>query len=112
MPCCKPRNAYRTFNQSCEEREEVNLEHSPVQEILDLKEDGEEGNPQGYGKSHGINETISIVSKLRDVEVVTFAVFVSLLSFISGPKSQPSSWSLVSKMMQSKTVACEEETEV
>ncbi|KAI5345254.1 hypothetical protein L3X38_013131 [Prunus dulcis] len=28
MPCCKPRNAYRTFNRSCEEREEVNLEHS------------------------------------------------------------------------------------
>ncbi|CAL9022926.1 unnamed protein product [Prunus brigantina] len=59
------------------------------------------------------SETISIVSELRDVEAVTLAVFESLLSFISCPKSQPnSSWSLVSKMMQSKQVACEEETEV
>ncbi|PQM36027.1 uncharacterized protein Pyn_25738 [Prunus yedoensis var. nudiflora] len=57
------------------------------------------------------NETIAIVSTLRDVEAVTFAVFESHLSFISGPKSQPSRWSLVSKMMQSKKVACEEETE-
>ncbi|KAI5345253.1 hypothetical protein L3X38_013130 [Prunus dulcis] len=57
------------------------------------------------------NESIAIVNKLREVEAVTLAVFESLLSFISGPKSQPSSWSLVSKMMHSKKVACEEETE-
>ncbi|XP_021814024.1 uncharacterized protein LOC110756857 [Prunus avium] len=76
LPLTQQALAQETFNQSCEEREEVNLEHSPGQEILDLKEDGEEGNPQGYGKSHGINETISIVSKLRDVEAVTFAVFL------------------------------------
>ncbi|CAL8121871.1 unnamed protein product [Prunus armeniaca] len=37
------------------------------------------------------NETFSIVSKLRDVEAITLAVFESPLSFISGPKSQPSS---------------------
>ncbi|CAL8121893.1 unnamed protein product [Prunus armeniaca] len=57
------------------------------------------------------NESIAIVNKFREVEAVTLAVFESLLSFISGPKSQPSSWSLVSKMMHSKKVACEEETE-
>ncbi|KAL6270928.1 hypothetical protein ACE6H2_027839 [Prunus campanulata] len=58
------------------------------------------------------DETFSVVSKLREVEAITLAVFESLLSFISGPKSQPSSWSLVSKMMQSKKVACEEATEI
>ncbi|CAL8121865.1 unnamed protein product [Prunus armeniaca] len=57
------------------------------------------------------NETIAIVNKFREVEAVTLAVFESLLPFISGLKSQPSSWSLVSKMMHSKKVACEEETE-
>ncbi|CAL2241284.1 unnamed protein product [Prunus armeniaca] len=57
------------------------------------------------------NESIAIVNKFREVEAVTLAVFESLLPFISGPKSQPSSWSLVSKMMHSKKVACEEETE-
>ncbi|XP_008236145.1 PREDICTED: uncharacterized protein LOC103334942 [Prunus mume] len=57
------------------------------------------------------NESIAVVSTLREVEAVTLAVFESLLSFISGPKSQPSSRSLVSKMMHSKKVACEEETE-
>ncbi|PQM36036.1 uncharacterized protein Pyn_25747 [Prunus yedoensis var. nudiflora] len=55
------------------------------------------------------HESIDIVNKLREVEAVTLAVFESLLSFISGPKSQPSRWSLVSKMMHSKKVACEEE---
>ncbi|ONH92441.1 hypothetical protein PRUPE_8G175800, partial [Prunus persica] len=49
--------------------------------------------------------------KLREVEAVTLAVFESLLSCISGPKSKTSSWSLVSKIMQSKKVACEEEAE-
>ncbi|CAL8121917.1 unnamed protein product [Prunus armeniaca] len=57
------------------------------------------------------NESIAIVNKFREVEAVTLAVFESLLPFISGPKSHPSSWSLVSKMMHSKKVACEEETE-
>ncbi|CAL9006839.1 unnamed protein product [Prunus brigantina] len=57
------------------------------------------------------NESIAIVNKLKEVEAVTLAAFESLLSFISGPKSQPSSWSLVSKMMHSKKVACEEEKE-
>lgn len=57
-------------------------------------------------------ETIAIVSKLRDVEAVTLTVLESVLSFISGPKSKPCSWPLVSKMVQSKRIACEEEMEV
>ncbi|KAM0991236.1 hypothetical protein ACFX13_009779 [Malus domestica] len=57
------------------------------------------------------NETVAIVSKLGDVKAITLTSFGSLLSFIAGPKSQPRSWSLVSKMMQSRKVACKEETE-
>ncbi|XP_062025064.1 uncharacterized protein LOC133741132 [Rosa rugosa] len=56
-------------------------------------------------------ESISIVNMLRNVEAITLTVFESLLSFILGPKAS-SSWSLVSKMMQSKRVACEEEAEI
>ncbi|TQE01754.1 hypothetical protein C1H46_012698 [Malus baccata] len=57
------------------------------------------------------NKTVAIVIKFRDVEAITLTSFESLLSFITGPKSQPRSWSLVLKMMQSKKVTCEEETE-
>ncbi|KAK9944325.1 hypothetical protein M0R45_009898 [Rubus argutus] len=57
-------------------------------------------------------ETIAIVSKLRDVEAVTLTIFDSVLSFISRPKSRPSSWSLVSKMVLSKRIACDEEANV
>ncbi|KAK9944336.1 hypothetical protein M0R45_009909 [Rubus argutus] len=57
-------------------------------------------------------DTIAIVSKLRDAEAVTLAVFESVLSFISGPKSNPSGWSLVSRIVQSKRIACAEETKV
>ncbi|XP_068319620.1 uncharacterized protein [Pyrus communis] len=56
-------------------------------------------------------ETAAIFSRLREVEAITLAVFESLLSFISGPKSKPGSWSLVSKMVPTKKVICEEETE-
>ncbi|XP_068319621.1 uncharacterized protein [Pyrus communis] len=56
-------------------------------------------------------ETAAIISRLREVEAITLAVFESLLSFISGPKSKPGSWSLVSKMVSTKKVICEEETE-
>ncbi|ONH92436.1 hypothetical protein PRUPE_8G175300 [Prunus persica] len=71
------------------------------------------GNVKGssFSSLNKDNKTIAIVSTLRDVEAVTFTAFESHLSFISGPKSQPSSWSLVSKMMQSKKVACVEENE-
>ncbi|KAB2602599.1 hypothetical protein D8674_003604 [Pyrus ussuriensis x Pyrus communis] len=56
------------------------------------------------------NETVVIISKLRDVEEITLAVFKSFLSFISGPKSKPGSWSLVSKMIPTNKVSCDEET--
>nr|XP_011458078.1 PREDICTED: uncharacterized protein LOC101304250 [Fragaria vesca subsp. vesca] len=53
-------------------------------------------------------ETIAIINKLRDVEAVTQTVFEAILSFITGPKVS-SSWSFISKKLQSKRVACEEE---
>ncbi|XP_062119479.1 uncharacterized protein LOC133833856 [Humulus lupulus] len=53
-------------------------------------------------------ETAEIVSMLREVESITFSVFESLSSFVSETKSsKPNSWSLVSKMMNSRRVACE-----
>ena len=66
-------------------------------------------NRSTFSSLNNDNETFSIVSKLREVEAITLTVFESLLSFISGPKSQPSSWSLV-KMMQPKKLSCEEAT--
>ncbi|KAL6217953.1 hypothetical protein ACLB2K_011170 [Fragaria x ananassa] len=57
-------------------------------------------------------ENITIVSKLRDVETITLTVFESVLSFISGPESKPSSWSFVSKIVQSKRIAYDEESNV
>ncbi|KAL6209165.1 hypothetical protein ACLB2K_020108 [Fragaria x ananassa] len=63
-------------------------------------------------KEQETNHTIAIVKKLRDVEAVTVTVFESVLSFISGPKSKRSSWSLVSKTVQSKKVAWDEEAKV
>ncbi|XP_031248926.1 uncharacterized protein LOC116106739 [Pistacia vera] len=57
------------------------------------------------------NETKATISMLREVEAITFTVTESLLSFISGPRtpSKRSSWSLVSKLMQPKRIACEED---
>ncbi|PON66200.1 hypothetical protein PanWU01x14_110660 [Parasponia andersonii] len=53
-------------------------------------------------------ETTEIVS----IASITLTVFESLLSFISGPKSPKSSgWSLVTKMMKTKKIACEEGNE-
>ncbi|KAL5858589.1 hypothetical protein ACOSQ3_006047 [Xanthoceras sorbifolium] len=60
--------------------------------------------------SSKIDEEHEAVIILREVEAVTFTVFESLLSLISGPKaSSNSGWSLVSKLIQSKRIACEEE---
>ncbi|XP_050365497.1 uncharacterized protein LOC126784034 [Argentina anserina] len=53
-------------------------------------------------------KTITIASKLRDVEAITLTVFESVLSFIYGPKSKPSSWSFVSSIVHSKRIVCEE----
>ncbi|XP_031281258.1 uncharacterized protein LOC116139734 [Pistacia vera] len=57
------------------------------------------------------NETKATISMLREVEAITFTVTESLLSFISGPRtpSKLSSWSLVSKLMEPKRIACEED---
>ncbi|CAN6544769.1 unnamed protein product [Malus baccata var. baccata] len=46
-------------------------------------------NRSAFSSLNNDNETVAIISKLRDVEAVTLAVFESLLSFISGPKLQP-----------------------
>ena len=63
-------------------------------------------------KGSSLSSSATIVSTLRDIEGGSLSVFESLLSFISGPKSKPSSsWSLVSKIIHTKRVACEEETE-
>ncbi|KAL5581808.1 hypothetical protein UlMin_014250 [Ulmus minor] len=64
------------------------------------------------GPSNKESETI-LVSVLKEVQVVSLAVFESLLSFVSGPKAQSkiSGWSLVSKLMQNKRIGCEEEEE-
>ncbi|PRQ25116.1 hypothetical protein RchiOBHm_Chr6g0280071 [Rosa chinensis] len=69
-------------------------------------------NRSTFSSANKDQETIAIVSKLRDVEAVSLTIFESVLSFISGPKSKPSSWSLVSKMVQSKRIACDEEAKV
>ena len=55
-------------------------------------------------------ETLSLISILREVKTATLTVFEALLSSIAGATagSQRSSWSLVSKLMQHKRVACEE----
>ncbi|KAJ9704552.1 hypothetical protein PVL29_002896 [Vitis rotundifolia] len=55
-------------------------------------------------------ETLSMVSMLREVEAVTLTVLESLLSSIAGAsaRSKPSSWSVVSKLIHHKRVACEE----
>ncbi|XP_030501393.2 uncharacterized protein LOC115716677 [Cannabis sativa] len=53
-------------------------------------------------------DTPEIVSILREVELITFSVFESMVSFVSESKSSKSnSWSLVSKVMNSRRVACE-----
>uniref|UniRef100_A0A803NQZ2 Uncharacterized protein n=1 Tax=Cannabis sativa TaxID=3483 RepID=A0A803NQZ2_CANSA len=61
--------------------------------------------------SNNDGEITALVSVMREVEAVTLAAFESLLSFISGPKthSKLGGWSLVSKLMQSKRVGCDED---
>ncbi|KAL5753544.1 hypothetical protein ACOSP7_021764 [Xanthoceras sorbifolium] len=62
--------------------------------------------------SSKISEEHETITMLREVEAVTFTAFESLLSLISGPKaSSKSGWSLVSKLIHSKRIACEEEEE-
>ncbi|XVF35857.1 hypothetical protein REPUB_Repub19eG0007400 [Reevesia pubescens] len=56
------------------------------------------------------SEMVAAVSLLREAEEISLAVFDSLLSFLSLPKSRskPSGWSIVSKLLHSKRVSCEE----
>ncbi|XP_031259270.1 uncharacterized protein LOC116117372 [Pistacia vera] len=56
-------------------------------------------------------ETKAMVSMLKETEAKTITVLNSMLSLISGPKAQSkiSSWSVVSKLIQSKIIACEKE---
>ncbi|CAL9006842.1 unnamed protein product [Prunus brigantina] len=79
-----------------------------LQSIMRRTRGGESGaltEVRKYLTSRKINCT------LRDIEAVTLSVFESLLS-ISGPNSKPSSsWLLVAKIIHTKRVACEEETE-
>ncbi|GMI96866.1 hypothetical protein like AT2G17080 [Hibiscus trionum] len=60
------------------------------------------------------DETVAVISTLKQVEEVTISTLESLLSFISGPdaESKSSRWSLVSKLMHQKKVMCEEEQKI
>ena len=66
-----------------------------------------------FNKDH---EAVAVVSMLKEVEAATLTVLESLLTLISGgakAQSKLSGWSLVSKLMHHKRIACEtEETEV
>ncbi|EXB95398.1 hypothetical protein L484_014371 [Morus notabilis] len=53
-----------------------------------------------------LNKDEEIVSMLYEVHSITLTVFQLMFAFISGPKS--SSWSLVSKLMNSTKVSCED----
>ncbi|XVF45652.1 hypothetical protein PTKIN_Ptkin02bG0224100 [Pterospermum kingtungense] len=57
------------------------------------------------------NDVEATFSMLREVEEVTFTLFQSLLSCISGTKmeTKSSNWSLMSKLMHSNRVTCEGE---
>ena len=53
------------------------------------------------------NKDNQLVSLLESVEVITLSTFQSLLQLISGTtQSKSNSWSLVSKLMQTKKVGC------
>ncbi|KAF8406688.1 hypothetical protein HHK36_008779 [Tetracentron sinense] len=54
---------------------------------------------------------VAVISVLREVEIITLTRFEFLLSFVSGTmaQSKQSGWSLVSKLMHTKRVACDKE---
>lgn len=56
-------------------------------------------------------ETLAKVSTLREMKAITINVFESLLYFVAGSKLQ-SKWTLISKLIQPKSVACEVDHEV
>lgn len=50
-------------------------------------------------------QTLATISLLKEVEMVTFDIFESLLSVMCGTQTKRSSWSLVSKVLSSKRVS-------
>ncbi|KAF2295310.1 hypothetical protein GH714_032543 [Hevea brasiliensis] len=56
----------------------------------------------------------NMISMLRGVQEISLVVFEWILSFISQPKvkSLPSGWSVIPKLLQSKSVSCEVKKEV
>ncbi|GLT43005.1 hypothetical protein SLA2020_169820 [Shorea laevis] len=58
------------------------------------------------------NETKAIVGLLKQVNAVTLSVFESLLSLICGSQSKTKSWTLVSKMISPKRIACKEKERI
>ncbi|XP_057456426.1 uncharacterized protein LOC130747493 [Lotus japonicus] len=67
--------------------------------LRDLKSISKKGNLKDQ-------QNMALVSLLKDVEVATLSTFESLLNFISGTK--PSSWSLVSKLINTKRISCQQ----
>lgn len=58
-------------------------------------------------------EIVTMIIMLRELEAINLTMFESLLSFISEPRSEskPRGWSLVSKLVHQKRVACDQEEE-
>ncbi|XP_058759010.1 uncharacterized protein LOC131632242 [Vicia villosa] len=50
-------------------------------------------------------QTLATISLLKEVEMITFSIFESLLNFMCGTQTKRTSWSLVSKLMNSKRVS-------
>ncbi|KDP31959.1 hypothetical protein JCGZ_12420 [Jatropha curcas] len=59
------------------------------------------------------SDLLNMISMLKSAEEISLSLLKSILSFIShsNTKSKLSSWSIVSKLLQSKHVSCEEEVE-
>ena len=55
------------------------------------------------------DESVSMISNLKEAEVVTLIQLESLLSFVSGLRAKPkgSRWTVLSKLMQPKRVCCD-----
>lgn len=53
------------------------------------------------------HQTVTLINLLQDVEVATLSTFQTILQFISGTtQSKSNSWISISKLIQSKRVAC------
>lgn len=47
------------------------------------------------------------LTMMKEVENISISMFITLLSFLSKPKTRPNNWSMVSKVLSSKRVSCE-----